>query len=68
MRALKAQRDERLSQALVWFQYKEQETGKLFSLSHNAKSFTGEISKDFPCPVTLVQRRPAIGQGKGRRS
>ena len=26
------------------------------------------LSQDFPCPITLVQRRSVIGQGKGRRS
>ena len=26
------------------------------------------LSQDFPFPITLVQRSPVIGQGKGRHS
>jgi hypothetical protein len=36
-----------------------------FLISLNSK---GDMLQDFPCPITLVQRRPVIGQGKGRQS
>ena len=46
----------------------EREYVSSFSMSESSvRKEGGLVLQDFPCPITSVQRRSVIGQGKGRR-